>query len=79
MKLRQLKNIALMAALVVIVSSANAGSYSFDFLANDNSYQVNGTLTTVNLPNAVSGYDILGISGLVTGPPEFDTLRRQIF
>lgn len=67
MKFKSLAISALIAAGFVATSIANAASYSFSYLANDNSYQVNGILTTADILNAVSGYDILGISGSVTG------------
>jgi hypothetical protein len=58
---------ALLAVALLGASTANAASYSFDFTANDDSYHVQGTLKTADVINSVSGYDILDISGTVTG------------
>ena len=67
MKIKRLATSILVAAGLAATSIAHAASYSFSYLASDNSYQVNGILTTADIVNAVSGYDILGISGSVTG------------
>ena len=67
MKLRTIRNLLLVSGALVASAIANAGSYSFDFMANDSSYQVSGVLTTEDTLNALNGYNILGISGTVTG------------
>ncbi len=64
-----MKNNRFFLALTVITGlftgNAVAGDYSFDFVASG--YEVNGTFTTSDTLNAVNGYDIVGISGEVTG------------
>jgi hypothetical protein len=57
--------LALVVTASLSISNAVAGNYSFEFLASG--YQVNANLTTADTLNAVNGYDILGISGTVTG------------
>lgn len=52
---------------LAVAAPASAGSYSFNFLSNDSSYQVTGAFTTSDVLNSVSGYDILGITGTVFG------------
>jgi len=59
-------------ALLGLASSAQANSFSFDFLSSDHAYQVIGTITTADTTNGISngnslGYDILSISGSVIG------------
>lgn len=56
------------AATIAAALPAYAATYSFDFLSTDGSYQANGILATADTLNSVSGYDIQGISGQVTGP-----------
>ncbi|MEO8440995.1 MAG: PEP-CTERM sorting domain-containing protein [Betaproteobacteria bacterium] len=58
--------LALAVTSTLIAGNALADDhYSFDFLASG--YEVSGILTTADTLNAVNGYDILGITGSVTG------------
>jgi hypothetical protein len=57
----------LSTAALVAATPANAASYSFNFMSSDNIYQASGIITTADVLNSVSGYDILGISGSVSG------------
>lgn len=67
MKLKSLRNLLLVSGAVLASTVASAASYSFEFLATDSSYQVSGILTTEDVLNVLNGYNILGISGTVTG------------
>jgi hypothetical protein len=67
MKMRYFGIAALMSAALLSTSLANANMYSFDFLADNNTYDVSGQFTTANALNTVGGYDILAITGTVTG------------
>ena len=67
MKLKTLTKLLLASGALVASTFANAGSYSFSYVANNSTYQVNGILTTADVLNAVGGFSILGISGTVTG------------
>ena len=67
MKLTTIRNAVLVTGALLASSLANAGSYTFEFMANDHSYQVNGVFTTSDILNTVNGYNILDISGTVTG------------
>ncbi len=64
-----MKNNSFFLALTVITGlfagNAVAGDYSFDFVASG--YEVSGTFTTSDTLNAVNGYDIVAISGEVSG------------
>lgn len=68
MKLKAIRNLLLVASALCASTFAHAGSYSFEFLSNDSSYQVDGIFTTDDVLNALNGYDILGVSGTVYGP-----------
>lgn len=62
----------LLLALTLLVAPAHAGLVTFDFMANDGSYSVTGVMTVADVPSPVSngqtlGFDILDISGFVTG------------
>ncbi len=67
MKHKTIRNLLLVACAVLASTVAGAASYSFEFLANDNSYEVEGIFTTADTLNVEGGYNILGISGTVTG------------
>ena len=67
MKFKTTRKFLLVSGIVFASTVASAASYSFEFLANDNSYQVNGILTTEDILNALNGYNIVGISGTVVG------------
>ena len=58
--------LALAVTSTLMAGNASADNhYSFDFLASG--YEAAGILTTADTLNAVNGYDILGITGSVTG------------
>jgi hypothetical protein len=66
------KMFLVLGAMLVMASPVRAGSYSFDFLSSDQSYNVIGTITTASATNGISngsslGYSITGISGSVNG------------
>lgn len=68
MKLKVVRNFLLVASAFCASTFAHAGSYSFEFLSNDSSYQVDGIFTTDDVLNVLNGYKILDISGTVSGP-----------
>ena len=67
MNVKHLGLVALASVGLLMASSANAADYSFDFVANDSSYSVSGILSTANVQNAVSGFDVTSITGTVSG------------
>lgn len=67
MKSKIVRNLLLVSGAVAASTAVSAASYSFEFLANDSSYEVEGIFTTADTLNAVGGFNILGISGAVTG------------
>lgn len=67
MKLSTIRNALFVSGALLASTIASAGSYTFEFLANDGSYQVDGIFTTEDVLNVLNGYNILGISGTVTG------------
>jgi hypothetical protein len=58
---------ALIAAAGIIPVGANAATYSFDFSTTDSVFAVTGTITTSDTVDAVGGYDVLSISGTMSG------------
>ena len=67
MKRKAIHKLLFISGMVFASTMASAASYSFEFLANDNSYQVDGILTTEDVLNTLNGYNIVGISGTVVG------------
>ena len=65
MKIKPLAISALVTAALAVAAPANAASYSYDFVGTG--YEVTGLVTATDLLNAVGGYDILGITGTVSG------------
>jgi hypothetical protein len=59
---------ALIAVLGLVPVGASAATYSFNFSTTDSVFTVAGTLTTANTVDAVGGYDVLSMSGTITGP-----------
>jgi hypothetical protein len=59
---------ALIAAAGIIPVGANAATYNFDFSTTDAVFAVTGTITTADTTDAVGGYDVLSISGTLSGP-----------
>ena len=67
MKLKTIRKLVLALGAVFTTTFASAASYSFEFLANDSSYQIDGLLVTEDTLNAFNGYNIVGITGTVFG------------
>lgn len=67
MKMKKGLLAGIMALTAMLALPAHAGIESFDFKANDATYEVTGLFHTADTLNVVGGYDILGISGNVTG------------
>ena len=67
MRANLLKIALLICSALMMASSAQAYVYSFHFTAADHAHNITGTITTTNTLDAVGGYDILGISGTVSG------------
>jgi PEP-CTERM motif len=59
---------ALIAVLGLVPVGASAATYSFNFSTTDPVFTVAGTFTTANTLDAVGGYDVLSMSGTITGP-----------
>ncbi len=59
---------ALIAASALLPAGADAATYSFDFSTTDSVFTVAATLTTADTLNSVGGYDVLSISGTLSGP-----------
>ena len=59
---------ALIAAAGLVPAVANAATYSFNFRLTDSVFAVTGTITTADTLDAVGGYDVLSISGTISGP-----------
>jgi len=58
---------ALIAALGLVSASAKATVYELDFSTADSVFTVTALVTTANTANAGGGYDVLSISGTVSG------------
>lgn len=59
---------ALIAAVGLVSVSANAATYDFDFSTADSLFTATGSITTANTLDAVGGYDVLSMSGTLSGP-----------
>jgi hypothetical protein len=59
---------ALLAGLALVPAGAHAATYSFDFSTDDSVFTVAATITAADTLDAVGGYDILSISGTISGP-----------
>jgi PEP-CTERM motif len=66
--MRQIGKWALIAAVGFVPASASAAVYDFDFSTTDSLFTATGSITTANTPDAVGGYDILSMSGTLSGP-----------
>ena len=66
--MRQARKWALIAAFGFIPASAQAATYNFDFSTVDSLFTAIGSITTADTLDAVGGYDILSISGTLSGP-----------
>ena len=58
----------LIGAGALLPAGAEAATYSFDFSTVDSVFAVSATLTTADVLNALGGYDVLSISGTLSGP-----------
>jgi hypothetical protein len=67
MRATTLLKLATLMATLLLVATAQAYVYHFDFAATDRNHNVSGTITTTNTLDAVGGFDILKISGTVAG------------
>jgi PEP-CTERM motif len=59
---------ALVATLGFVPVGANAATYDFDFSTTDSVFSVTAAITTADTLDAVGGYDVLSISGTISGP-----------
>ena len=59
---------ALVAAVGFVPVGANAATYVFDFSTTDSLFTVTSAITTADTLNAVGGYDVLSVSGTISGP-----------
>jgi hypothetical protein len=59
---------ALIGALGLVPLGASAKQYEFNFSTADSVFTVNGIITTADTVDALGGYDVLSISGTVSGP-----------
>jgi PEP-CTERM motif len=59
---------ALVAAVGLAPVGANAATYSFDFSTMDSLFTVTGSITTADTLDAPGGYDVLSLSGTISGP-----------
>lgn len=66
--MRQARNWALIAVVAFVPAGAHAAVYDFDFSTMDSLFTATGSITTTDTPDAVGGYDILSISGTLSGP-----------
>lgn len=58
----------LIAAVGLVPAGANAATYNFDFSTIDSVFGVTATITTADTLDAVGGYDVLSMSGTISGP-----------
>jgi len=66
--MRQAGKWALIAALGLVPAGANAAVYEFDFSTTDSLFTATGSITTADTPDTLGGYDILSMSGTLSGP-----------
>jgi hypothetical protein len=66
--MKKLLKLVVVVAAGMIPFGANAATYSFDLSTTDSVFTVTGTITTADTPDAVGGYDVLSISGAISGP-----------
>jgi len=59
---------ALISASALLPAGAQAATYGFDFSTVDAMFTVAATLTTADTLNTAGGYDVLSISGTLSGP-----------
>ena len=64
----KLAKLALIAALGLAPVGASAKVYEFNFTTADSVFTVSGFMTTSDNLDAAGGYDVLSISGTVSGP-----------
>jgi hypothetical protein len=56
------------AATVLVPAAANATVYHFSFETTDGVFTVSGNATTANTLDNAGGYDVLALTGTVSGP-----------
>jgi PEP-CTERM motif len=59
---------ALIAAAGLVSAGTNAATYDFDFSTADSLFTATGSITTANTVDPVGGYDVLSMSGTLSGP-----------
>jgi PEP-CTERM motif len=59
---------ALVAAVGLVPVGAEAATYDFNFSTTDSVFSVTAAITTADTLDAVGGYDVLSISGTISGP-----------
>jgi PEP-CTERM motif len=59
---------ALIAAVGLVPVGAKAATYVFAFSTTDSIFTVTGAITTADTLDAVGGYDVLSVSGTISGP-----------
>jgi hypothetical protein len=60
--------IAITAAMLFCASTASAKVYHFNFETTDGAFMVSGAATTANTLDSAGGYDVLALTGTVSGP-----------
>ena len=56
------------AAALLAPAAANASVYHFSFETTDGVFTVSGAATTANTLDSAGGYDVLALTGTVSGP-----------
>lgn len=58
----------MIGASALVPGGADAATYSFDFSTTGSVFTAAATMTTADTLNALGGYDVLSISGTLSGP-----------
>jgi PEP-CTERM motif len=58
----------LLGAVGLVPAGANAATYAFDFSTTDSVFTATATITTPDTVDAIGGFDVLSISGAISGP-----------
>ncbi len=58
----------MIAAVGLVPVGAKAATYGFDFSTTDSIFTVTGAITTADTLDSVGGYDVLSVSGTISGP-----------
>lgn len=67
MRANLFKTFATALTTLLIAATAQAHVYTFHFNAADHAHNITGTITTADAINAIGGYDILAVTGTVSG------------